>query len=120
MEMRLGTFGWFVGTPNCGQPFANVAESAEEPFAARDTGHAAGAIRPPGSGPGRGAAAMPHRKIDQGEPEDTEGNMPLRRGVESDEPETEDAEGNGIRVKIVKDAEPKTDDTEGNATRGKG
>jgi hypothetical protein len=58
---------------------------------------------------------MPYKRLDEGAPEDTEGNMPLRIKVTEGSDADTDAEGNGIRIKIVKDGSD--DDTEGNGVR---
>jgi hypothetical protein len=59
---------------------------------------------------------MPRIKfIDQGQPDDTEGNG-LRGNVEADA--TEDTDGNAAKFRGVSDETE--DDTEGNMSRGRG
>lgn len=59
------------------------------------------------------------RGIEEGEPQDTEGNAMKPRGVESGENET-DTEGQAFKWRGVEDGEPASDDSEGQGIRGKG
>jgi hypothetical protein len=101
----------------------------------RDNGHGE---RPASGRAGERETEMPRRMMDEGMPEDTEGNMPFRkvddgeatedaegnmplRRVETGEPrseDTEDAEGNAVRPRGVTDGS-EDDDTEGNAASRK-
>jgi hypothetical protein len=59
---------------------------------------------------------MPFRKVDAGdESGDTEGNMPFKRGAVSDGEPAEDSEGNGLKFRGVGDGA--ADDAEGNVAK---
>jgi hypothetical protein len=62
---------------------------------------------------------MPFKRVDAGdETGDTEGNMPIKRGAVTGEEATDDAEGNAIRSgRVAKAGRSEGDDTEGNGIR---